>query len=369
MPSDPRHPTPYSLSSLMDKSSLAKLAVIAVIILGIAGAFAGTAGWLSPDLLTPRRIVDAFEQANGHHPGFRRNHAKGVCIIGSFAGNGQGTRLSKAVIFQPGDVPVIGRFALASAVPDTPDGPKNVRSMALSFRPANGQEWRTGMNDIPVFPFPTPRDLYELLVATTPDPASGKPDPDKIKAYFASHPKTAQAIQTIGATPFPSGFANGSYNGLDAFRFVNAEGVVTPVRWAMVAGEPFAPEDANQTAADKNYLFTALAARLKQSPLQWHLIVTIGQPSDPTNDASIAWPDSREKVDVGTLTIDRAETEAPGTCRDINYDPLVLPDGIEPSDDPLLSARSAAYAQSFMRRSGEAKQPSAVQLNDPAKAP
>jgi catalase len=31
-----------------------------------------------------------------------------------------------------------------------------------------------------------------------------------------------------------------------------------------------------------------------------------------------------------------------------------------PSDDPLLSARSAVYSQSFTRRAGETKGPSAV---------
>jgi len=41
---------------------------------------------------------------------------------------------------------------------------------------------------------------------------------------------------------------------------------------------------------------------------------------------------------------------------------MVLPAGIEPSDDPLLSARSAAYARSFTLRAGEKdeKPPSAV---------
>jgi catalase len=38
----------------------------------------------------------------------------------------------------------------------------------------------------------------------------------------------------------------------------------------------------------------------------------------------------------------------------------VLPAGILPSDDPLLSARSAVYSQSFTRREGEPKQPSAI---------
>ena len=95
--------------------------------------------------------------------------------------------------------------------------------------------------------------------------------------------------------------------------------------------------------------------------------MTVGQPGDPTDDATLPWPADREQVDVGTLTIDHIESEAPGNCRDINFDPLVLPAGIEPSDDPLLSARSAAYATSFTRRAGEPKTPSAVEVTDTAK--
>jgi catalase len=42
-----------------------------------------------------------------------------------------------------------------------------------------------------------------------------------------------------------------------------------------------------------------------------------------------------------------------------------LPSGIEPSDDPLLSARSAAYARSFTSAGEEhEKPPSAVTARD-----
>ncbi|MDY0882039.1 catalase family peroxidase [Dongia soli] len=360
----------YDLSVFRNGKMLARLIGIGIIVGCSAVAFAAVAGWLSPDKLTPASFVDGFQQANGVHPGFRRNHAKGVCIAGNFASNGQGVRLSKSVIFQPGIVPVVGRFALAGGMPMMADGPKAVRSMALSFRPANGEEWRTGMNDIPVFPFPTPADFYGQMQAAMPDPATGKPDPAKMKAFVDSHPKTAQAMKAIGAKPFSSGFADASYNSLDAFRFVNKAGTVMPVRWTMAAVDPFVAQSAEQPqTGDKNYLFDALAARLKQGPVQWHLIVTIGQADDPTNDATVAWPDDREKVDVGTLTIDRIASEAKDNCRDINFDPLVLPSGIEASDDPLLSARSAVYSRSFTRRAGEDKTPSAVQIDNTAKEP
>jgi len=126
---------------------------------------------------------------------------------------------------------------------------------------------------------------------------------------------------------------------------------------------PFVPASAAQTATnDHNYLFDDLIARLHQGPLQWHLVVTVGQPGDLTNNATIPWPASRTHVDTGTLTIDQIQDEADGPCRTINFDPLVLPSGIAPSNDPLLSARSAAYSQSFRRRAGEKAEPSAVTI-------
>ena len=114
------------------------------------------------------------------------------------------------------------------------------------------------------------------------------------------------------------------------------------------------------SAPAANFLFDTLIAQVKQAPLRWRLVLVIGQPGDSTRDATQAWPDSRERIDVGTLTIDRVEGEATGIARTINFDPLVLPNGIAGSDDPLLSARSAAYSQSFTRRVSEPVSSSAV---------
>jgi catalase len=338
--------------------------VIGIAVLGVVVCFAFVAGWVSPGRLTQARLIDAFEEANGVWPGFRRNHAKGVCIAGHLDSNGQGVRLSRAAVFRPGQVPVIGRLSLAGGQPYIPDGPAAVRAMGLAFRPSDGEEWRVAMIDIAVFIVKDPEGFYEQLLASRPDPATGKPDPAKMKDFVARHPETARALQIVQANPFSSGFANASYNGLNAFRFHSAAGAATPVRWSMAAVDPFEPEPPAQSAAqDKNYLFDAVIARIGQAPAQWHLVVTIGQPADPTDDPTTPWPSNREHVDVGTLTIDHIEGEAPGNCRDVNFDPLVLPSVIEPSDDPLLSARSAAYSTSFTRRAGEPKEPSAVRTS------
>jgi len=224
------------------------------------------------------------------------------------------------------------------------------------------------MNNIPVFAVNSAQGFYDLLLASVPDPATGKPDPAKMSAFLQKHPESAKALQLIRSQPVSSGFADSSYNSLNAFRFTNAHGVVTPVRWSMVPVQPFVTSGAEGSgAALTNYLFDTLIASLHSHPLQWHLILTIGQPGDPTNDATLPWPPDRQHVDVGTLTINQVESEDTSLVRDINFDPLVLPNGIAGSDDPLLTARSAAYAQSFTRREGEHKAPSAISTAETGK--
>jgi catalase len=39
-----------------------------------------------------------------------------------------------------------------------------------------------------------------------------------------------------------------------------------------------------------------------------------------------------------------------GECKNINYDPLVMSDGIAPTNDPVLLFRSPSYAVSFAKR-------------------
>jgi catalase len=361
LPSDSTASVEKQAAPLSRGRALARLGGIGVVLLCVAFGFFYLRGWFSPNALTPARFVNAFERANGVFSGFRRNHAKGVGVSGYFDSNGQGARLSKAVVFRTGRVPVIGRFSFGGGDPNVADAPNMVRGLGLLFWLPDGEQWRMAMVNLPVFPFQTPQDFYDNLVASQPDPKTGKPDPEKMAAFAASHPATVRALGIIQSHAPSSGFDNTEFNSLNAFRFIDAAGMTIPVRWSLAPVEPVvAVTTAGTAQTDKNYMFDALIASILQHPLQWHLIITIGKPGDLTNDATMAWPDGREQVDVGTLTLDHIESEETSLARDINFDPLVLPSGMAPSDDPLLSARSAIYSQSFTRRAGEAKTPSAI---------
>jgi catalase len=345
-------------------SSLARFTLIGVALAAIAGSFAYFGGWFTPNDLTPARFVDGFEQVNGVHSGFRRNHSKGLGVSGFFESNGNSVRLSRAVVFRPARVPVIGRFSLGGGQPYAADTPNAVRGLGLEFSLANGELWRTAMINLPVFPFRTAEAFYEQMIASKPETDTGKPDPAKMKAFLARHPESAQALTVIQGQPVSAGFGNSTFHSLNAFRFIDGAGASVPVRWQLTPLEPFEAANSDSATQDKNYLFEALIAQIHREPLHWRLIIIIGQAGDPTNDATVAWPAGREQVDAGTLTLDHVESDDASAARDINFDPLVLPAGIEPSDDPLLSARSAVYSQSFTRRVGETSQPSAITQAD-----
>src|SRR6185503_19198727 len=338
--------------TLKTHRALARFAMIGAALAAVTATFVYFGGWFTPHELTPARFTDGFERVNGVHSGFRRNHAKGVGVFGFFESNGNGVRLSKALIFQAGRFPVIGRFSLGGGHPDAADTPDAVRGLGLQFSLRDGELWRTAMVSLPVFPFKTPEAFYEQMLASQPDAHTGKPDPATMASFLARHPETVRAMTAIKNQPVSSGFDNSTFHGLNAFRFINSAGDSIPVRWLLTPMQPF--EAASASAAhDKNYLFDSLIAQIHRQPLRWRLIVIVGQPGDPTHDATIAWPEERENLDVGTLTLDRVESDDTSAATDLNFDPLLLPSGIAPSDDPLLSARSAVYSQSFTRRAGE----------------
>jgi catalase len=340
-----------------------RLAMIGCALICTILIFGFVAGWWSPHRLTQDRLAAAFLQVNGPHPGFRLNHAKGVCVSGWFESTGEAVAVSKAAVFQSGKFPVVGRFSLAGGMPFQVDKPTAVRALALQFLPPGAQEWRTGTLNLPVFAVNSARGFYDQLLATAPDPKTGKPDPAKMTAFLAAHPETAKALSIIAKRTISSGFFDSTFNGLNAFRFVNAAGASVPVRWSFVPRTALPAEAMPQsTSADENYLFDALIAQINQHPLQWRLMITLGEPDDPTDDATLPWPNGRRQIDAGTVTIDQVASEDGSNCTGINFDPLVLPNGIESSDDPLLSARSAVYARSFTLRAGQVheKPPSAV---------
>ncbi|MDR5773627.1 MULTISPECIES: catalase family peroxidase [unclassified Caballeronia] len=332
-------------------SPIRPLILIAIVVAVVVAAFAYTAGWLSPTRLTPAKIVDSLAPPGGPALGFRRNHAKGICFTGNFESNGGAASLSKAQLFAPGNYPVTGRFNLATPDPKTADSSARVRGLSLRIIMPDHSEWRSAMIDAPFFPVATPEAFYELQRAS-----ARKDDPDAMKQFAAAHPEIGAFGKWASSAPFTGSFADDQYNSLNSFVFTDASGQDRVVRWSFVPvakPETLTGDQLKQKGA--NFLDADITQRVQSGPQRWTMVVTVANPGDPTADPSKAWPDDRQKVEAGTLVVTAIEAEPDGPCRDLNFDPVVLPPGMHVSDDPFPAARSAAYSVSFNRRTAEDK--------------
>ncbi len=70
---------------------------------------------------------------------------------------------------------------------------------------------------------------------------------------------------------------------------------------------------------------------------------------DTINDPTVTWPASNKVVELGTISLNATLANQAEAAK-ILYNPVSLPAGIAPSDDPVLAMRFPAYAVSFGRR-------------------
>lgn len=340
-----------ALRPLTGSQRLFRAVAIATGIATVAAAFAWTAGWLGTARLTADRLIGRMEENAGVHPGYRRAHPRGICFKGHLESNGALARFSRAGLLGAGRVEVLGRFSVGAGNPDAADTSVAVRSMAVLLRQADGQQWRMAMNNPLVLAVRTPEDFYRQLGAMRPDPATGKADPRRLQAFFDAHPESA-AFRAWAASYRPSdSFASTAFNSINAFVLVDSAGRRQAVRWTMVPELPATPLGQQTPAADA--LQRDLLQRLAGGPLRWQWRFTLADAGDAVDDPTRAWPAQRVQVDAGTLVVEQAQPQLEGDCYAFNFDPLVLPDGVEPSADAILRARSAAYAQSYRRRTAE----------------
>ncbi|MDX1536742.1 MAG: catalase family peroxidase [Arsukibacterium sp.] len=283
-----------------------------------------------------------LQQGDTVFAGFRRAHAKGICISGEFHANGQLAAYSKASLFKAGITPFTGRLSIAGSNPTAPDLKSPVRSMALSFASSRTEQWRLAMNTPPVMAVADPHSFYQQILAIKAGPAA-------IQQFFAEHPESKE-FRAWAAQYQPTGsYAAETYHSINAFYLVNATGEQQAVRWAM---RPTIAVTAG--ALDGNdALQTEIANRIAGGPVVFDWVFTLAEPADDENNPTKAWPDNRRQITAGQLVLTSTTAQLEGNCHAINFDPLVLPSGVAASRDPILRARSAAYAESYRRRAKE----------------
>jgi catalase len=298
-----------------------------------------------------RQIVEAMRTLAGPHPGFRPVHAKGVVCSGTFRAADDAHRVSRAPHFAGQSVSAIVRFANANGNPDVHDGVPNVRSMAVKFQLPDGKSADILGNSVEGFIARTPEELLEFLRAQLPDPATGRPAPDAVPRFLAGHPAGRAFVERLMKKPVPASYAQAIYHAEHAFRFTAADGSSRFGRYRFVpqAGEAdLSPDDAGKRSP--SFLRDELDSRLRNGPVAFRLLLQLAGEGDPTDDVTALWPEGRPLVELGRLEVTTLSPTSAADERRLVFDPTNRTEGIDLSADPILLARSAAYAISYDQR-------------------
>ena len=299
----------------------------------------------------PVAFVETFNKlSKGPHPGYRANHAKGILVTGTFTPAKGAADLSMAPHFAQ-KVAATVRFSDPTGVPNMPDANPNAspHGMAIRFDLPGGANADMVCISASTFPVAKPEEFLQMLQAVAASgPGSAKPSP--IEKFLREHPAAAKWVSTPRAAPVS--FATLPFYGVNAFKFTNAAGKVRYGRYEIVPEAGSQSLTTEQTAAaDPDYLMKELPERIARGPVRFHLYAQIASADDPINDATMPWPAQRERVELGTLSLTTIAADQATTQKSLLYfNPLGLPNGIDPSDDPILLARPPAYAVSFGQR-------------------
>jgi len=296
---------------------------------------------------TPASMVAALHTAFGEHHA-RAVHTKGVMFEGTFTPDRGAAALTREPIFAGGELPILARFSLFAGLPDLPDNDvaASPAGFGVKIKAADGDDFDIEANQHRDFITAT-FDEFAVFLRALPASGPDAPHPNAAETFLAAHP---HAAQFLASRTYPASFAQATYFGINAVKFTNVRGQSVFVRYRFVprAGERYLT-DAERKAAGGAYLHDEIARRVAQGPVTFDWYAQIAEAGDRVDDPSVAWPDSRRLVKLGTFTLTRPPADPETAQRTLLFLPGQPHPGVEAAD-PMLVLRNGAYPISFRER-------------------
>lgn len=296
----------------------------------------------------PVRFINTIEEITGTHPGQRRAHARGICTKGVFTPSGRTIGMTFAAHLQQEPCEAVIRFSNSASDPASRDLMSPVKGMAVEFqRPdRHGIKPVIVAATIPVFVARTPESFHEMMIAARDLAKRGHSFKERINGLLQLFPHAGQALTLLDDIKPPASFVSIPYYSVHAFYFVDESGTTTAVKYEWVPDAKAHMPLIKAAASSKDYLEDELRERLNSSPAGFTLKLTLGEEGDPVDNCSASWPNERETIEAGHLSIQQLIEEPDGLL----MDPTATGEGIEVTPDPILLFRHDAYAESYRRR-------------------
>lgn len=285
-------------------------------------------------------------------------HARGAGAFGEFVASADFSDVTMAdFLSQAGKkTPLFVRFSTVTHQQGSPETYRDPRGFAVKFYTEEGNYDLVG-NNLPVFFIRDAIKFPDMVHAFKPSPlTNGASDPNRVFDFFSNLPESTHMLTWLFSDyGIPANYRQMEGNGVHAYKWVNANGEVTYVKYKWVPQQEaknLTQEEANKiqsTAIEHATLDLYNAIEAGNYP-KWDLYVQMLKKEDfdaldfnPV-DVTKIWPESvARSVKVGTMTLNQNPTNYFQQVEQAAFSPGTLVPGIEPSEDKLLQGRLFSY--------------------------
>lgn len=322
-----------------------------------------TAGPNGPALLQDVQLLQKLQRFDRERIPERVVHARGTGVHGEFVASADLSDLTKASVFTPGrHTPVFVRFSAVVHGNHSPETLRDPRGFATKFYTADGN-WDLVGNNFPTFFIRDAIKFPDMVHAFKPDPRTNLDDDSRRFDFFSHVPEATRTLtQLYSNEGTPAGYRFMDGNGVHAYKFVNAKGETTYVKfhWKSLQGlKNLDPKQVEQVQG-KDYAHMThdlVTAITKGDFPKWDLYIQTLKPEqlaafdfDPL-DATKVWPDVPERK-IGQMVLNKNVDNFFQETEQVAMAPANVVPGIEPSEDRLLQGRVFSYADTQMYRIG-----------------
>jgi len=322
-----------------------------------------TAGPGGPTLLQDVQLLQKLQRFDRERIPERVVHARGTGAHGVFVASADLSAYSSASVFKKGtQTPVFVRFSTVIHGNHSPETLRDPRGFATKFYTSEGN-WDLVGNNLPIFFIRDAIKFPDMVHSLKPAPDTNIQDPNRFFDFFSNQPESTHLLTRLYSDlGTPKGYRFMDGNSVHAYKFVNAGGAVTYVKfhWKTQQGEQnlSGAEAVAMQAKDFNFSSGDLIDAIKRKDYpRWDLYVQLLKPEQlgqfdfDALDATKVWPGVPE-TKVGTMTLNRNPANIFQETEQSAFAPSNLVPGIEPSEDRLLQGRVFSYADTQMYRIG-----------------
>ncbi len=299
-------------------------------------------------------------------------HARGATAFGYFEATGKVgdepiSKYTRAKLFQEAGkrTEMALRFSTVAGGRDSSEAVRDPRGFAVKFYTEDGN-WDLVGNNLGVFFIRDAIKFPDFIHSQKPDPITFERQiPNRVFDFASQTPESLQMFMLIlSPRGVPASYRNMQGFGVNTYKWVNAAGETKLVKyhWHPKQGvkswteADAAVQQGRELGVHTKDLYGAIE---RGEYPQWDLFVQLMDDHDhpeldwdPLDDTKV-WPENDFPLrHVGTMTLNRAPKNFFAESEQIAFGTGVLVDGLDFSDDKMLTGRTFSYSDTQRHRVG-----------------